>query len=225
MEPWFSLAETVLWVGLIACIVWRFHKPIHGLLVAIQQRIEEGSAVKAGPFEISEILNTVAPGDQKQKLASELVEEPQDQELPPPPALEQTLKAVPSLSFQAEDLGLRAIQAEYGRPIIRQISSGGDYSFDGAFNIGGELHILEVKYIRSLSSIPRLRGSLEKLAGAISQRKWSSVRVILVAVFERDRDIPEADRQLLDVVKGLGIPFIVRPFSMEQLQLQFGLIG
>ena len=34
------LIQTVLWVGLISGIVWRYHKQIHSLIEAIQKRIE-----------------------------------------------------------------------------------------------------------------------------------------------------------------------------------------
>jgi len=52
MEHISSLIQTVLWVGLIGGIVWRFNKPIYELLSALYSRIEAGSTIKAGPFEL-----------------------------------------------------------------------------------------------------------------------------------------------------------------------------
>ncbi len=63
MEHISPLIQTVLWVGLVAAIVWRFHIPIYGILAALQKRVESGASVKAGPFEISERLgHEVASG-------------------------------------------------------------------------------------------------------------------------------------------------------------------
>jgi len=51
MEKWAPVIETGLGVGLVVWLALRYHKPIHGILAALQKRIESGSAVKAGPIE------------------------------------------------------------------------------------------------------------------------------------------------------------------------------
>src|SRR5436309_3289517 len=55
------LIQTALWTGLIAGIVWRFHLAIHGLLTALQKRVETGSTLKAGPFELIDRLHPLKP--------------------------------------------------------------------------------------------------------------------------------------------------------------------
>lgn len=221
MEHVAPLIQTILWVALIGGIVWRFNKPIHGLLTALQHRVEGGSTIKAGPFELADQLRPQEPKAQKEKVAAELLEVAPPQ-LPTPQVI-QGRKTNQALLFQVEDLALRAIQSDYGEPISRQLSAGSDYGFDGVFTINGRLNIVEVKYVRERSSIPRLRSSLEKIFSAVSKYNWRNVQLILAVVFENAEDIPLSDELLLNTVKDLGIKTIVRPFSLAELQTRFGL--
>lgn len=227
MEHIAPLVQTVLWVGLIAGIVWRFHTPIHGLLSALQKRIEGGSNLKAGPFELIDQLRPQEPEKQKQKVESELLEAlpVAPDALPSAPALPGLVegRSRQAIYFQAEDLALRAIQAEYGQPISRQLTAGSDVGFDGVFTINGRLNIVEVKYVRDVKTIPRLRSSLERIVGAVEKYNWRNVQLILVVVFEREEDVPKADISLLHTVKGLEVPVAIRPFSLPELKRRFGL--
>ncbi|MBI5410452.1 MAG: hypothetical protein HZA21_00505 [Nitrospirae bacterium] len=67
MKEWLSLAETISWVCLAGYVLYRFGKPLEGLLEAFRSRINAGSPVKAGPFEIGQdlkALEKVAPSSQ-----------------------------------------------------------------------------------------------------------------------------------------------------------------
>jgi hypothetical protein len=223
------LIQTILWVALIGGIVWRFNKPIHGLLSALQKRVEGGSNVKAGPFELIDQLRPQEPEKQKQKVEAELLEAtptesiPQAESLPSLPAGFKTSQQ--AIYFQAEDLALRAIQAEYGQPISRQLTAGSDIGFDGVFTVNGRLNIVEVKYVRDAKTISRLRISLERLVNVIAKYNWKNVQLILVVVFERTEDVPNADISLLHTVKGLEVPVSIRPFALKDLQRRFGVPG
>ena len=223
------LIQTILWVGLIGAIVWRFNRPIHGLLSALQKRVEGGSNVKAGPFELIDQLRPQEPEKQKQKVEAELLEAtPLDAALPIkvtdplPHGMKTSQQAV---YFQAEDLALRAIQAEYGKPISRQLTAGADIGFDGVFTVDGRLNIIEVKYVRDIKTISRLRTSLERLVNVIAKYNWKNVSLILVVVFERSEDVPNADISLLQTVNGLEVPVTIRPFALKELQRRFGVQG
>ena len=223
------LIQTVLWVALIGGIVWRFNKPLHGLLSALQKRVESGSSIKAGPFELIDQLRPQAPEKQKQKVEAELIEAtPTDAavQLDANPALPPGMKtSQQSIYFQAEDLALRAIQAEYGKPISRQLTAGADVGFDGVFTVDGRLNIVEVKYVRDVKTISRLRISLERLVNVIARYNWKNVQLILVVVFERAEDVPNADIPLLHAVKDLEVTVLVRPFALKELQRRFGVQG
>lgn len=227
MEYIAPLIQTVLWVGLITGIVWRFHSPIHGLLSALQKRVEGGSTLKAGPFELIEQLRPQEPEKQKQKVEAELMEalpiaSDTSPSPPTPPSIVEG-RSRQATYFQAEDLALRAIQAEYGQPISRQLTAGSDVGFDGAFTVNGRLNIVEVKYVRDVKTIPRLRSSLERIVGAIEKYNWRNVQLILVVVFEREEDVPNGDSLLLKTVKAFEFPVSVRSFSLSELKRRFGL--
>ena len=236
MEHIAPLVQTILWVALIGAIVWRFHSPIHGILVALQRRIETGSSIKAGPFELIDQLKPQEP--EKQKLKLELEQAEVD-------AISYGLEAIadsaPSktentrrlernnrlaLAFQAEDLALRALQSEYGSPIRRQVTGGADSGFDGAFSSGDRTNIVEVKFIAKNNLFKRtkeLRMSLERISNAIQTYQWPNPHLILAVVFESEEEASRSDAGLLEAVQGSSIPVTIRPFYIGELQRRFGL--
>ena len=229
MEHIAPLIQTVLWVGLIAGIVWRFHSPIYGLLVALQKRIESGSNVKAGPFEISDQLKPQDPIAQKAKVAEEVQEvlQAQSEAQPagvvpaavPAPA---TSKQVQARYFQAEDLALRALQSEYGIPVSRQVTAGRDSGFDGLFMLNGRPTIVEVKYVAAGSKVGRVRPSIEKVTDAVRNYGWKNAQIILALVFEGSDDVQRAREFFSSVFAENPVPVVVRVFTFDQLREQFG---
>ncbi len=206
-------------------MLWKFHNPLYGLLVALQRRVEAGSNIKAGPFEISDQLKPQDPIQQQQKAAAEVEEAIQADEahaghLPTPT---EDLKAK---YFQAEDLVLRAIQAEYGATISREVTAGSDFGFDGAFVTNGRLNIVEVKYLRGPSgNVSRLQRSVERLADSIEKYGWKNSQIILAVVFERAEEVPRATELLKRVTSQTSVPVVVRCFSLAELQARFGIGG
>ena len=224
MEHIAPLIQTILWVGLIAGIIWRFHAPIYGLLVALQRRIEAGSNVKAGPFEITDQLKPQDANSQKEKAAAEILEATIDQN--PIAATAEALKpTTASRYFKAEDLVLRAIQSEYGVPMHRQVTAGRDSGFDGVFTSGGMTSVVEVKYIASKGKSPRLRESIHRLTKIIQQYSWNNTQIILALVFESEEDVKNQKEILSVGFSENAVPVVVRVFTMAQLEAQFGVNG
>lgn len=224
MEHITPLIQTLLWVGLIASLVWRFHVPINGVLLALQRRIESGSNIKAGPFEITDQLRPQPPEQQRQKAADEL-EEVLEEIGPEPPSATAAAPVSASIQakhFHAEDLVLRAIQAEQGVAISRQVTAGSDMGFDGVFATEGRLNIVEVKYARSLSSLPRFRPTIERLNTVIARYGWKNVQIILAVVFENEEDVPRAQELLKKVASVSAAPLIVQCYSYNALNSKFG---
>ena len=56
LAPFVPLAQTLLWVLLILFLVVWLRKPLRDLISVVLQRIASGSSVKAGPFELSELI-------------------------------------------------------------------------------------------------------------------------------------------------------------------------
>jgi len=228
MEHIAPLIQTILWVGLIGGIVYRFNKPIYGVLVALQKRIESGSNVKAGPFEISDLKPQEADA-QKQKALAEIKEALEVEEAIPsavmaPPATDSLVKFKTSIPryFQAEDLALRAIQTEFGTPINRQVTAGRDGGFDGVFTSQGHTNVVEVKYVPGKNMSPKIRPSIQHLTKIIEQYRWENAQIILVVVFENDEDIKKPMEILSSAFSENRVPVVVRIFTMGHLLKRFG---
>lgn len=67
MNAWVPLFESVVWIGLILYLIYRFTPQLQSLFDAIQVRVTDGSSFKAGPVELGsadfESLEKVAPTD------------------------------------------------------------------------------------------------------------------------------------------------------------------
>lgn len=228
MEHIAPLLQTILWVGLVGALVWRFHKPIDGILSALHRRIDGGSSLKAGWFELTDQLRPQDALQQREKAAQEIQEVLHgDSPVPPQPqvpsAIEPHVAAnVQAKYFQAEDLVLRAIQAEYGATVKRQVTGGRDMGFDAAFTTNGRLNIVEVKYIRTAKSLSRMRETTERLASTIRRYHWDNVQIILAVVFEEPSQVTEGMKRLEEITAGIPVPVAIRCYGLEDLQRRFG---
>lgn len=223
-----ALGQTILWVSLIVWIVRKFNPHILGLLTVLQKRIEEGSSIKFGMLEVA------APSQQQQKASIEIAET-SESALPQTsggPSQESSSVGDSSKSarqryyFQAEDLALRAIQAEEGQPIIRQVGFHGDSRagfFDGAYEANGVFNVVEVKYVPHRGKTPNIRAALGSIIAALKRNaSGRKAKVILAVVFEGQ---PEAQVivDLHNLSTGLEYPVVVRTFTLGELQRRFGI--
>lgn len=216
------LLQTVLWVVLIAVTLWKFYSPLYGLLSALHKRVEGGSNIKAGPFELTN-LKPQDPVTQLQRASAEVEEVIDAQNATPVTGIPESREVIKAKYFQSEDLVMRAIQAEYGAVINRNVSAGPDLEFDGAFTTNGRLNIVEVKFLRGPSgNVSRLLSSLERLESQLNHYRWGNVQLILAVVFERAQEVPRATEILKSMTTKLTIPVVVRCFSLSELQAQFG---
>ncbi|NOT86548.1 MAG: hypothetical protein HOP03_00025 [Lysobacter sp.] len=236
MEHWSPLLQTILWVGLIGGIAYRFQKPIHGLLEALTERIKAGSDVTAGPFSVKS-MQSLPPPEQAARANKEIAEanevahalalpEPQD-EVQPITAPAQTPTPTPEFRaqhFQAEDLALRAVQAEFGQPISRQVTGGHDEGFDGAFVLNNRLNIVEIKYVSKSPPKALLQQALHRLQSYVASNNWKSVNIVLVAVVDRTTDIEPTLKRLTAVADESAVPTVARVYALSELQAKFGIV-
>lgn len=207
-----------------------FRKPVYDLLVAFQKRIESGSNIKAGPFEITDQLRPQDHRQQKEKIALELAEDLTEDEAAPLEAEQHAdIQSHPQSTitrqtkyFQAEDLVLRAIQAEYGSTVSRQVTAGADIGFDGVFVANGRLNIVEVKYLsRSIPNTLKLKESVNRVFNAISSYNWKDTQIILAVVFEKAEDIKSQRARLQSIFNKSHLPVVVKCYSLAELQQKF----
>ena len=244
------LIQTALWVGLASAVLWRFHVPIHGLLVAIRNRIEAGSGVKAGPFEISENLKAQDLRQQRAKAEAEVAEaegtprqgntrrtEDDDLPLEPEPAdpswtdqqAEELFVSSPTSRrfvlrrvFMAEDLALRAIQAKYETPLKRHVTPGHGIGLDAAFSKNGRFYVVEVKYVASISKLPVFRASIVAFGKTLEALDWKDTTLILAVVFARSEDVSNGLKQLQSLRHLIDLDVVIHGYSLPDLQMRFG---
>jgi hypothetical protein len=242
------LIQTLLWVALVGGITWRFQKPIHALLEALAERVKSGSDVKAGPFSISG-MQPLAPPEQAARANAEIEEAYKaidsgwsaapaysaspiavgaDPVQPNSDAVEARTSAPPpqfrAQYFQAEDLALRAIQAEFGQPIDRQVTGGYDRGFDGAFVLNNRLNIVEVKYVAKRPPASLMRATIDQIQSVVNRYRWRSVNIIFAAVVDRTSDVEDVRVQLTEIADETAIPTVVRVYALSELQAQFGVL-
>lgn len=232
MQHLAPLLQTILWVGLIAGIVIRFHKPIHGVLTALQRRIEAGSTIEAGPFKLGSEVKPTPPAQQRERSENEFAQIVNEQLVEPAVPGAPTLPApaeptkLRSRFFQAEELALRALQTEFNAPINRQISIGPGLEADGAFIQNGELHLVEVKFIvrpkNAKSTIERTLSHYERRFGATRRR---TVVIVLALVFEFESDVTRSTLEFQEIANATDLRVEVRGYSLKQLQATYGLLA
>ncbi len=223
LAPFVPLFQTLLWVALVVALVLGFNKPIRQILLALRQRVETGSAVKAGWFELSELK--LQPVEQQRERAQlELAEANIEQPATSTSPAHVRPAVTPGQFLFAEDLALRALQADLGVALNRQISAGPNAGFDAAFAQAGKLNVVEVKFFPGSITPKKLRTSLDRIAIAVERVHWTNVRIILVLVFKRAEDVylhKEATDRALD---GFSLPVEVRTYSLPELQSRFGVV-
>lgn len=222
LAPFVPLLQTLLWVGLIVALTLWFNKSIRSLLDALRKRVEAGSTVKAGWFELLELKPQPAE-QQRQRAQLELAENAST------PVSDGKSLQVSALSsgtppqvLLAEDLALRALQADFGVPLNRQISAGPDFGFDAAFAQGGRLNIVEVKYFAGPVQPASLRSSLDRIAAGTERVHWKNVKVILVLVFKRQEDVYLHKEPVDKMLDGFSMPVEIRTYSLPELRSRFG---
>jgi hypothetical protein len=235
MEHWGSLLQTILWVALIGGIALRFHKPIQALLEALTERIKSGSDVTAGPFSVKAMQSLSVPeqaarADQEIEEANAVANAPAlpapvEEPAPTPPT--STPAPTPQFRaryFQAEDLALRAIQAEFGQPISRQVSGGPNQHFDGAFVLNNRMNIVEVKYVAKTPPKAMLQQILHRVQSFVSGSNLKSVNLVLAAVVDRTSDVEATLKRFTAIADESPIPTVVRVYALSELQAKFGIV-
>lgn len=218
MNAWVPLFQTALWVALIVWLVLRYHAQLGALIAAVQKRIEHGSSLKAGPFELGEGAKPESVATQKDRLAEE--SKTTDASTLAAPARE----SVKSRYLLAEDLVMRKLQAEFGIPIKRQIALGPDARFDGLFAKQGAGYGIEVKYLNRRGSSKELAEMIQQAVQYVAGLGFARFTLILVFVFEtEDLMSPEVLRTVQSEVSRHGEKVVARFYAFRDLASEFGL--
>lgn len=225
MDKLAPLLQTLLWVLLIAAIVGRFHRQIHDLLTALTKRIETGSPVKAGPFELGEQVRPQTPAQQRAKVAKEvdelLLEKPSEGTASKAVSPQTTRADLQAKYLLAEDLALRAIQDQYAVPLSRKITLPGDVEFDGYFEVAGRPHFVEVWHVARQVVAERVRSNLERRTTEIARTGASEPRLVWACVFERTIDVLPGWERFSELAKTSPVPVSVHCYSTSELRSKY----
>jgi hypothetical protein len=226
MKDMVPLIQTVLWVGLISVILYRYHRSIEALIASLKARIDSGGGVKVGPVELAALATPLNPEQQAKKLDEEVAQIAKVNETGHPGEIRvQTGESVRSLYLRAEDLALREIQYEYQVTIGRQIQLGRNLEFDGAFAKDGTLYVIEIKY-SGQKLLPRalIEQTISRLFSRFRDRGWKNTRVIFAVVYG-DSSVPiEREQQrIADAIPEYSDKVDIRCYHLEDLAKKFGI--
>ena len=219
LAPFVPLGQTLLWTFLIVGLVIWFNLPLRKVLDAIQRRIDAGSAVKAGWFELSE-LKPLSPEQQREKTKQEVADVIENRGSSLTPALPG--ENVAAMYLQSEDLALRAVQTEFDVPVVRQVEGAGAAKFDAAFVKDGRLHVVEVKTYTKQLGFERLRVSIARIAEATKATGGPRSRLIVAIVHTGPEGESEIKAKVREVLANLALEIDVRVYSLAYLKQEFG---
>ena len=222
LAPFASLGQTLVWASLIVGLVAWFNLPIRRVLDAIQRRVDAGSAVKAGWFELSE-LKPLSPEQQREKTKEEIANAIAHREAPLAPGV--TSESLAATYLQSEDLALRAIQTEFGVPIVRQVAGTHGARFDAAFVKDGYLHVVEVKTYTKQVGFERLRSSIARIADATKDMGGPRARLIVAVVYSGPETGSEVKAKVLEALSHLPLEIDVRVYTLAYLRQEFASSG
>lgn len=233
LEVLVKLLSSLAWPVVTLFVVIRFRRQLAALIDRIKS-IEIGSnkLILDREMQPATLEQETAKADEEAKEALYLepaettrakvaTEVPAEQKSPQLASGAEQVKDFRRRAFLAEDLALRALQIEYLSPIRRQVTAGSNFVFDGAFELGGRLYIVEVKHYRSTFSPDRLRTSLSRITDHVHSKGWKNVQIILAVVFEELDDADLRTQRLVRATSSISLPVIVRCFSLSGLQQRF----
>lgn len=199
-------------------MVLKFESAITELFNTLRKRIESGSEVKVGPFELGQ-LNPQNPSQQAAKTESEIKENLKSDETVLGSGIKNTLR---TNYLIAEELAIRAIETEFNQSARRQVAFGDRDGFDGIFALEGQAQIIEVKYFTNAVSAQRVRDSISRIKNLYESYGWRNVRIIFVLVAENEKYFTKVSEKLADIAEDMEAEVIFRSYTLTSLREKFG---
>jgi hypothetical protein len=225
MKEIVPLIQTMLWVGLIGVVLYRYHELIEGIVQSIHKRIDLGDGFRAGPLEFSPLAKPLEPEQQVRKLKEDVAQlvEAEDAERPQSSLPRPPDENIANQYARAEDLALREIQSEFGVPIGRQIRLAGKFPFDGAFAKDGRLYVIETKYSRTPIPRPIVQQTAGKLFTEMERRLWRNIRLIFVVVYSNSSiDLEKEKQRISDATSEHSDKIEIRCYHLKELATKYG---
>lgn len=125
----------------------------------------------------------------------------------------------------AEDLALRALQAEYNVNFMRNVSGGPGLEFDAVFTFDETIYVVDVKYLQTAIDARQVKRFVDasfRLRAEKAKNKWRKVRMLLVFVIDDGVPLDSVDEKLSTLLSRSAIDITTRVFSLAELRHRFG---
>ncbi len=211
MEYIAQAMRMMIWLGVVGFLFRRYDEPVRDLLAAARIYFENAHRLAASRPEVFAPA-PLAPEPPLTPIAIAEVEVLKPVADAPPS------KPVHAKYSQAQDLALRAIQAEYGVSVGRQLSGGADMGFDGVFSHEGKLNIVEVKFVSALFNDKSMKQAVERITSTIIRQGWLNVRIVLVVVSENGEGFGAKIAALRKHFLANPVPVVVTVYTLSDLR-------
>jgi len=127
----------------------------------------------------------------------------------------------------AEELAFRAVEAEFGRPILRHVRAASDVQVDGVFQLADREVALEVKFARTSDWERFAQQALTLSKSFTGKGRVRPVTVLLVVVADglSGEQRAAAAHRLERYLEGAGPAVKLRVFDFAALKQEFGITG
>jgi hypothetical protein len=226
MDVWVPFFQTLLWILLIVGVLWKFHAQAVAVLEAIKTRIEKGSSIKAGPFELGQQDLRPQGRDQQEKLLNDKVKEVQQESSSTHTQLIANLNDsyLRNRVLFAEELAMRELQVEFDVVISRQVNIGRNFGMDGIFAKGSGGFGVEVKYVRKGLLREQLKQVVYRFQNFVQSKGWMRFTMILVVVYDGDDSQLQKQQEFLhSTLSEFQGSVLWRLYSLKQLAEKYGL--
>jgi len=185
------LFQTGLWVALIAWALRTHNGTITRVIDELLNRVEGGASFKVGSFEVGQKYEASSLERQRADAQEELADFIEDQEEAGSES-KFTREHIENEGVIAEDLALRALQAEFGMFIHRHAQISKSLHVDGIIEDDKKYTLVEVKLVSDHSLSRTVKRVADRMQAAFDAEGWKNTSAIICLV-NIDREPNEAD--------------------------------
>jgi len=223
IKDFVPLAQTALWVGLIVWFIKKYGSFIDQILELFRKRVESGSSVKAGPFEIGELIEPQSLSNQKREADEEILEF-SESSVQYEAHSRSELASIRSDYFLTEDLALRMIQDEYGESITRNVKVFPQFEADGIFTKDGILHVVEVRAVTVDRFKKIATRTLSRLDNVIRNQTEKNIVIVFVVVIRDSKNKGVNIKPIEIPVNEYYTKIKTRTYQEAELKAAFGIV-
>jgi hypothetical protein len=235
LQPWIPLAQALVWPLFTLLLLWFFRNPVALILESVRKRIESGSAVKAGPFELAQLVpSTTKEFVEKRNTEIEAAEaavqnEPSTEGKKEGVSAKELIKKdVRATYILAEELAMRKLASSLNLRIERDVRlKNSSFVFDGVALQNGRFTAIEIKFFRRTFAMRQLlKSSLDRLNTFFisldddAKRNFSVILAIVVGP-EYGSGTSQIPKRASEVIAEFDFPIHIVTYELDALESEF----